>query len=99
MKIGMNLLLWADHVTEALDGVLDEIKAVGFDAVEVPIFNTADRAAYERLGKRLGKEGVRTMALAAMDTTIVATAMLATMTAAIVVYLADMYFQLPVPPA
>jgi hypothetical protein len=30
MKIGMNLLLWADHVTEALD----EIKALGFGAVE-----------------------------------------------------------------
>lgn len=53
MKFGMNLLLWTDHVTEALDPVLDEIKAIGFDAVEVPIFNTSDPAAYDRLGKRL----------------------------------------------
>lgn len=66
MKIGMNLLLWADHVTEALDGVLDEIKAVGFDAVEVPIFNTADRAAYERLGKRLKGLGLTATAVTVM---------------------------------
>jgi D-psicose/D-tagatose/L-ribulose 3-epimerase len=66
MKIGMNLLLWADHVTEALDGVLDEVKAIGFDAVEVPIFNTADRAAYERLGKRLKSLGLSATAVTVM---------------------------------
>jgi D-psicose/D-tagatose/L-ribulose 3-epimerase len=66
MKIGMNLLLWADHVTEALDGVLDEIKAIGFDAVEVPIFNTADAAGYERLGKRLKGLGLAATAVTVM---------------------------------
>lgn len=53
MKFGMNLLLWTDHVTEALDPVLDSIKEFGFDAVEVPIFNTSDLAPFARLGKRL----------------------------------------------
>lgn len=53
MKFGMNLLLWTDHVTEELDPVLDEIKAIGFDAVEVPIFNTSDLASFARLGQRL----------------------------------------------
>jgi D-psicose/D-tagatose/L-ribulose 3-epimerase len=53
MKTGMNLLLWTDHVTEAHDGLLDEIKGLGFDSVEIPIFNTADLKPYERLGKRL----------------------------------------------
>ncbi len=53
MKTGMNLLLWTDHVTEAQDGLLDQIKQLGFDAVEIPIFNTTDLAPYERLGKRL----------------------------------------------
>ena len=33
--------------------ILDRIKAIGFDSVEVPIFKTADREPYERLGKRL----------------------------------------------
>ena len=34
MKTGMNLLLWADHVTAEHDGLLDQIKGLGFDAVE-----------------------------------------------------------------
>lgn len=58
MKFGMNLLLWTDHVTEALDPVLDEIKAIGFDAVEVPIFNTGDLAPFARLGDRLKSLGL-----------------------------------------
>lgn len=66
MKIGMNLLLWTDHVTEALDPVLDQLKDIGFDAVEVPIFNTADRAGYERLGKRLEKLGLSATAVTVM---------------------------------
>ena len=66
MKIGMNLLLWADHVTEALDPVLDQLKAIGFDAVEVPVFNTADIAGYERLGKRLKSLGLTSTAVTVM---------------------------------
>ncbi len=58
MKLGMNLLLWTDHVTPALDGVLEEIKAIGFDAVEIPIFNTEDQKGYERLGQRLKALGL-----------------------------------------
>ena len=53
MKTGMNLLLWTTHVTEQQDAILDQIKILGFDAVEVPIFDTADLAPFERLGKRL----------------------------------------------
>ena len=53
MKTGMNLLLWTDHVTEAQDEIIDQIKVLGFDAVEIPIFNTSDLAPYARLGKRL----------------------------------------------
>ena len=42
MKTGMNLLLWTDHVTEAQDVIVDQIKVLGFDAVEVPVFATAE---------------------------------------------------------
>jgi D-psicose/D-tagatose/L-ribulose 3-epimerase len=66
MKTGMNLLLWTDHVTAEHDGLLDQIKAMGFDSVEVPIFNTSDRAAYERLGKRLGSLGLGATAVTVM---------------------------------
>ena len=51
MKTGMNLLLWTTHVTPEHDAILDQLKSIGFDAVEVPIFDTADlapfRAAWE----------------------------------------------------
>jgi len=66
MKFGMNLLLWTDHVTEALDPVLDEIKEIGFDAVEVPIFNTSDLAPFARLGKRLQSLGLSATAVTVM---------------------------------
>ncbi len=58
MKTGMNLLLWTDHVTEAQDVIVDQIKVLGFDAAEVPIFNTSDLAPYARLGKRLKSLGL-----------------------------------------
>ncbi|AMV39266.1 sugar phosphate isomerase/epimerase family protein [Planctomyces sp. SH-PL62] len=69
MKTGMNLLLWTDHVTEAQDRVLESIKEIGFDAVEVPIFNTEDLAAYERLGGRLKSLGLSATAVTVMGST------------------------------
>ena len=36
----MNLLLWGTEITEELFPVLEEIKEVGFDGVEVPVFDT-----------------------------------------------------------
>jgi len=66
MKTGMNLLLWADHITAEHDGLLDQIKGLGFDAVEIPIFNTTDHAAYERLGKRLRSLGLGATAVTVM---------------------------------
>jgi D-psicose/D-tagatose/L-ribulose 3-epimerase len=39
MTLGMNLLLWGTDINPSLFPVLDEIKALGFDGVEVPIFN------------------------------------------------------------
>src|SRR6516164_5457515 len=67
MKIGMNLLLWTTHVTEQHDAILDQIKALGFDAVEVPIFDTADLAPFERLGKRLQGLGLSATAVTVME--------------------------------
>ena len=58
MKTGMNLLLWTTHVTPEHDAILDQLKVIGFDAVEVPIFDTADLAPFERLGKRLKSLGL-----------------------------------------
>jgi D-psicose/D-tagatose/L-ribulose 3-epimerase len=66
MKTGMNLLLWTTHVTEQHDAILDHIKELGFDAVEVPIFDTADLAPFERLGKRIKALGLGATAVTVM---------------------------------
>lgn len=58
MKTGMNLLLWADHVTAEHDGLLEQIKELGFDAVEIPIFHTDKLADFQRLGARLKALGL-----------------------------------------
>lgn len=58
MKTGMNLLLWTDMVTAEHDALLEQIRAIGFDAVEVPIFDTKDTKPYERLGQRLKALGL-----------------------------------------
>jgi len=39
-KIGMNLLLWGTEINPSLFPVLEQIKAAGYDGVEVPIFDT-----------------------------------------------------------
>ena len=52
MKIGMNLLLWATHVTEEHYPHLEKIKSTGFDGVEVPIFG-GDDAHYRKLRTKL----------------------------------------------
>ena len=39
-RIGMNLLLWGTEIDASLFPVLEQIKAAGYDGVEVPIFDT-----------------------------------------------------------
>ncbi len=56
MKFGMNLLLWTGEVHDGLIPVLEMLKNLGYDGVEVPIFNTGlDYAAW---GKRLDDLGL-----------------------------------------
>ena len=59
MKFGMNLLLWTGELSEQLLPVLESLKQMGFDGVELPLFNTSlDYAAWGRrlddLGDQLG---------------------------------------------
>lgn len=39
MKIGMNLLLWTAQLDDALLPTMERLKSIGYDGVEVPIFN------------------------------------------------------------
>src|SRR5690349_15503690 len=57
MKLGFCLLLWDTFITEAHAPIIDDIKATGYDGVEVPMF-TGTPADYESLGKRLAAAGL-----------------------------------------
>lgn len=57
MRIGMNLLLWTTHVTEEHFPILQQLRAAGFDGVEIPIFE-GDEAHYRRLGQELDRLGL-----------------------------------------
>ena len=61
MKYGMNLLLWTGELNEESIPVLESLKEMGFDGVEVPIFNTdLDYAAW---GQRLDDLGLERTAV------------------------------------
>jgi D-psicose/D-tagatose/L-ribulose 3-epimerase len=65
MKIGMCMFLWTTQVTRAHEALLRDIKAAGFDGVEIPIFEgTPDQFA--DLGKLLDEIGLERTAVAAM---------------------------------
>lgn len=56
MKYGMNLLLWSGEVTDALLSVCEQLKAAGYDGVELPMFNLD--LDYAALGKQLDALGL-----------------------------------------
>ena len=56
MKFGMNLLLWSGELNDGLIPVLKMLKALGYDGVELPIFNT--QLDYARWGRILDDLGL-----------------------------------------
>ena len=42
-RLAMNLLLWGTEMNVSMFPILDEIKHVGYDAVEIPIFETDEK--------------------------------------------------------
>ena len=65
MKIGMNMFLWTTHLTADHAPLLRDIKATGFDGVEVPVFD-GDVAHYAMLGRMLDDIGLDRTAVTAM---------------------------------
>ncbi len=57
MKLGFNLLLWATHVTDQHWPIIEDLKATGYDGVEVPMFE-GDPEHYRKLGARLRDIGL-----------------------------------------
>ena len=65
MKIGFCMFLWTTHVTDKHRRLLKDIKATGYDGVEIPIFEgTPDD--YARLGEMLDGIGLERTAVSAM---------------------------------
>jgi D-psicose/D-tagatose/L-ribulose 3-epimerase len=61
MKYGMNLLLWSGEMHESLLPVLEQLKGMGFDGVEIPIFNLD--LDYAWWGKKLDELGLQRTAV------------------------------------
>ncbi len=57
MKIGFNMLLWTSHITEEDFSILDKLKKVGYDGIEVPVFE-GDTSHFEKIGKVLKDNGL-----------------------------------------
>ena len=65
MKIGFCMLLWTTSVGKKHEALLRDIKATGYDGVEIPVFDgTADD--YRRLGDLLDRIGLERTAVSAM---------------------------------
>ncbi len=61
MKFGMNLLLWTGELNDAMKPVLSSLKGMGYDGVELPLFNVdLDYAAW---GKHLDELGLERTAV------------------------------------
>lgn len=56
MKYGMNLLLWTGEVTDDLLPTCEQLKKIGFDGVEIPMFNLD--LDYAALGSKLDGMGL-----------------------------------------
>ena len=62
MRFGMNLLLWTGDLHDELAPVLESLKQMGYDGVEIPIFDD-DVDKYARWGKRLDELGLQRTAV------------------------------------
>jgi len=57
MKTGINLLLWTPVVTEEHFGILENLKAAGYDGAEIPLFS-GEVADYQKVGQALKDNGL-----------------------------------------
>ncbi|AZO50897.1 MAG: sugar phosphate isomerase/epimerase [Mesorhizobium sp.] len=65
MKIGMCMFLWTTSVSKKHEALLRDIKATGFDGVEIPVFSGAPDD-YKKLGDLLDRIGLQRTAVSAM---------------------------------
>lgn len=57
MKTGFNMLLWVTHVTDEDLTILEKLKKIGYDGVEIPVFE-GDIMHFEKIGKAIKDNGL-----------------------------------------
>jgi len=57
MKVGFDMLLWTTHVTQKHLPLFKKLKKIGYDGVEIPIFE-ADTAHFEKIGRAIKDNGL-----------------------------------------
>jgi len=62
MKYGMNLLLWTGGIGDEHLPIIEKLKGIGFDGIEVPMFDY-DESKYTELGKKLDNLGLERTAV------------------------------------
>ena len=63
MKVGFNLLLWTGHVTESDYHLFSKLKAVGYDGVEIPLFDVSSTAHFKAVGQVIKDNGLECTAV------------------------------------
>lgn len=66
MRFGLNFLLWTTHLDDRHAGALGLAARLGYDVVELPVFDTSDPGHYARLGRRLDELGLARTAASAL---------------------------------
>jgi D-psicose/D-tagatose/L-ribulose 3-epimerase len=62
MKYGLNLLLWTDRMHDGMTPIVEKVKALGYDGVEVPIFELTE-SLYKQWGQRFDQIGLERTAV------------------------------------
>ena len=62
MKYGMNMLLWTTDIDESHDPILEQLKQIGYDGVELPIFDM-NVEKFGKLGAKLDGLGLERTAV------------------------------------
>ncbi|MCK0157023.1 sugar phosphate isomerase/epimerase [Cellulophaga sp. F20128] len=66
MKIGMNMLLWTNHVTEEHYPIIDTLKKTGYDGIEL-FLGEGDLKHYSKLGSHFSAIDMGVTAVAALS--------------------------------
>lgn len=61
----MNMLLWTNHVTEQHYHIIDQLKATGYEGIELPL-GDGDESHYTKLGNHLADLGLGTTAVTSL---------------------------------